>query len=44
MTAKSGEVVRLEVGGIDQKGKRTHGHVQQCGDCGGEAGYKRDKW
>ena len=26
-------------GGIEQKGKRTHG---LCGDCGG--GYKRDKW
>ena len=21
-------------GGIEQKGKRTHGHGQQCGDCG----------
>ena len=21
--------------GIRQKGKRTHGHGQQCGDCGG---------
>ena len=20
-------------GGIEQKGKMTHGHVQQCGDC-----------
>ena len=23
-------------GGIEQKGKRTHGHGQQCGDCWGE--------
>ena len=23
-------------GGIDQKGKRTHGHGQQCGDGWGE--------
>ena len=22
--------------GIEQKGKRTHGHGQQCGDCWGE--------
>ena len=26
----------LGVGGIEQKGKRTHGHGQQCGDCWGE--------
>ena len=25
----------LGSGGIEQKGKRTHGHGQQCGDCGG---------
>ena len=25
----------LEDGGMEQKGKRTHGHVQQCGDWGG---------
>ena len=29
---------KLEGGGIGQKGKRTHGHGQQCGDCGGEEG------
>ena len=29
---------RLGDGGIDQKGKRTHGHGQQCGDCGGGKG------
>ena len=31
----------LEGGGIEQKGKRTHGYGQQCGDCwveGGERG------
>ena len=27
---------RLEGGGIEQKGKRTHGHGQQYGDCWGE--------
>ena len=26
--------------GTEQKGKRTHGHGQQCGDCWGE-GSKR---
>ena len=26
----------LGVGGIEQKEKSTHGHGQQCGDCGGE--------
>ena len=30
------EVGSLGVGGIEQKGKRTHGHGQQCGDCWGE--------
>ena len=29
---------RIGVGGIEQKGKRTHGHGQQCGDCGGGRG------
>ena len=33
MTAGVG---RLECGGIEQKGKRTHGHGQQCGDCWGK--------
>ena len=28
-------------GGIEQKGKRTHGHAQQCDDCWG---YKGTKW
>ena len=36
MTAKGG---LLGGGGIEQKGKRTHGHGQHCGDCrgGGES-------
>ena len=25
-------------GGTEQKGKRTHGHGQQCGDCWGQEG------
>ena len=40
MTASGAE--RLGGGGIEQKGKRTHGHGQQYGDCGGD--YKGDKW
>ena len=35
MTAKGGEV---RSGGNVQKGKRTHGHGQQCGDCRGQGG------
>ena len=31
----------LEGGGIEQKGKRTHGYGQQCGDCCGEAAIGR---
>ena len=27
-------------GGIEQKGKRTHGCGQQCGNCGGEMGIR----
>ena len=27
----------LGSGGIEQKGKRTHGHGQQCGDCRGQS-------
>ena len=30
MTASGGEV---SAGGIEQKGKWTHGHRQQCGGC-----------
>ena len=26
--------------GIEQKGKRTHGHGQQCGDCREEEGIR----
>ena len=32
MTAK-GRGVRIGFGGIEQKGKRTPEHGQQCGDC-----------
>ena len=34
-----------EVGGegIEQKGKRTHGHGKQSGDCWGGGGYKGTK-
>ena len=31
---------RWEHGGIEQKGKRTHGHGQQCGECWGKAGIR----
>ena len=41
MTA-SGESLRG--GGIEQKGNRTHGHRQQCGDCRGGGEYKGTKW
>ena len=34
MTASRKE--RLKGGGMEQKGKRTHGHGQQCGDYWGE--------
>ena len=36
----------LEGGEIQQKGKRTNGHGQQCGDsgAGGREKYKGDKW
>ena len=30
--------------GIEQKGKRTHGRGQQCGDCWRGGGYKGIKW
>ena len=32
-----------ECGGIEQKGKRTRGRGQQCGDCGVGVGYKGAK-
>ena len=38
MTASRKE--RLKGGGMEQKGKRTHGHGQQCGDCWGEVGIR----
>ena len=25
---------------VEQKGKRTHGHGHQCGDCWGEGGIR----
>ena len=31
---------RLRSGGFEQKGKRTHGHGQQCGDCWEEEGIR----
>ena len=31
---------RLGDGGIEQKGKRTHGHGQQCGDYSGKGEYR----
>ena len=37
MTAGWGE---LGGEGIEQKGRRIHGHGQQCGDCWGEAGIR----
>ena len=30
----------LESGGIEQKGKRTHGHGQQGDDCWGQGGTR----
>ena len=33
----------LRDGGVKLKGKTTHGHGQQCGDCGGGGGFKRYK-
>ena len=35
---------RLRSGRIEQKGKRTQGHEQQCGDCRGGRGNKETKW
>ena len=30
----------VEGGGIEQRGKRAHGHGQQCGDYRGEGGIR----
>ena len=30
----------LRGGGTEQKGKRTHGHGRQCGDCRGKWGTR----
>ena len=38
MTASGREVRGV---GIEQKGKRTHGQGQQCGDCWGEGSTTR---
>ena len=27
-------------GGMEQKGKKTHGHGQQCGDCWGQGAIR----
>ena len=40
MTASGWGAGRRERGGIEQKGKRTHGHGQYCGDCWGEGGIR----
>ena len=42
MTA-SGVELGLGGGGIEQKGKRTHGRGQRCGDCWGKE-YKGTEW
>ena len=42
MTASGGGEVRG--GGIEQKGKRIHGHGHQCDDCWGEGGIRGTKW
>ena len=31
---------KLRGEGTEQKGKRTHEHGQQCGDCGGKWGIR----
>ena len=41
MTTK--ECGEVRGGGVEQKGKRTQGHGQQCGDCGGGV-YKGTAW
>lgn len=37
MTVKRG---RIGGGGREQKGERTHGHEQHCGDAGAEGGIR----
>ena len=39
MTASGGQG-RAGGGGTEQKGKGTHGHGQQCGDCWWEVGIR----
>ena len=43
MTASGGGRGRVRCKGIEQKGKRNHGHGQQCGDCWGKEGIRRLK-
>ena len=38
MTARGRLEGRLGGGWIEKKGKRAHGHGQQCGDCWGRGG------
>ena len=40
MTASGGGRGRVRCKGIEQKGKRNHGHGQQCGDCWREEGIR----
>ena len=37
---------KLLGGGIKERGEKTHGHGQQCGDCWGVGGqgYTGTKW
>ena len=44
MTTKQVGWGRVGGRGIEQKGKRTYGHGQQCTDCGGQGEYKETKW
>ena len=39
-TSKCNEEAVQGGGGIEQKGKRTHGHGQQSSDCWGEGGTR----
>ena len=42
MTASAGS--RFMSGGFEPKGKRTHGHGQECGDCLGGREVYGTKW
>ena len=41
MTASGGRGVSVKGGGMEQRGKRTHGHGQQGGDCWREENMRR---